>query len=79
MSTLSIRLPDSIHIHVRDWANTEGVSINQFISSAVAEKLAALATESYLAERAARGNRGAFDAALAEVPDVADEMDAVGK
>lgn len=75
MSILSVRLPDSIHAYVRDWASKEGISINQFISSAVAEKLSALATEDYLAARAARGNRNAFDAALAQVPEVPDEFD----
>lgn len=75
MTTLSVRLPDSIHARVRDWAGKEGVSINQFISSAVAEKLSALATEDYLAARALRGNRSEFDAALSEVPDVPDEFE----
>jgi len=70
MTTLSIRLPDSVHKGVRNWAEQEGISINQFVSSAVAEKLAALATETYLKDRAAKGSRAAFEAALAEVPDV---------
>ena len=75
MSILSVRLPDSIHTNVRDWASKEGISINQFISSAVAEKLSALATEDYLAVRAARSSRSAFESALAEVPDVPDEFE----
>jgi hypothetical protein len=36
-----------------------------------AEKLSALLTEDYLAERSARGNRRAFDKALSRVKDVA--------
>lgn len=35
-------------------AETEGVALNQFINIAVAEKLSALRTESYLVERTAR-------------------------
>lgn len=38
MSTLSLRLPDSLHKRVRDLAQQEGISINQFIRTAVAEK-----------------------------------------
>jgi hypothetical protein len=55
MSTLSIRLPNSIHQHAKRLAQTEGVSVNQLVSSALAEKLSALDAERYLNERAARG------------------------
>jgi len=75
MSTLSIRLPESLHVHVREWARKEGISINQFVSAAVAEKLAALATEDYLSVRAARSSQARFEAALAKVPDVPDEYE----
>jgi hypothetical protein len=42
MSALSLRLPGSIDRHIREIAKKEGVSINQFISSAVSEKISAL-------------------------------------
>jgi hypothetical protein len=70
MATLSLRLPESIHRHLTRLAKAEGVSLNQLLSSAAAEKLAALMTEEYLAERAKRASRGKFDAALAAVPNV---------
>lgn len=70
MSTLSLRLPASLHRHLRVLAEREGVSINQLISSAVGEKVAALDTLAYLQARAKRGNRKAFEAVLAKVPDV---------
>ena len=73
MSTLSLRLPDSLHNRVRELAQQDGISINQFISTAVAEKLAALMTEEYLDKRAKRGNREKFLAVLAKVPDVPPE------
>ncbi|HEY0554253.1 MAG TPA: DUF6290 family protein [Thermoanaerobaculia bacterium] len=69
MSTLSLRLPDSLHKRVRDLAQQEGISINQFVSSAIAEKMATLLTVEYLEERAKRGSREKFLAVLAEVPD----------
>lgn len=69
MSTLSLRLPDSLHRRVKELASQEGISINQFIATAVAEKMAALLTEDYLKERAVRGTRAKYEAALAQVPD----------
>ena len=70
-TTLSVRLPNSIRQHAQRLARTEGVSVNQLISSAVAEKLSALDTERYLSERAARGKNVNIDAILAKVPHVA--------
>ena len=55
MSTLSVRLPNSLHRHLRELAEREGVSMNQLISSAVGEKLASLMTEDHSA-RASRGS-----------------------
>ena len=77
MSTLRLKLPESLHEGVRELARREGISINQFITLAVAEKLSALMTEEYLQERAQRGSRAKYEAALAQVPDVTppDERD----
>jgi hypothetical protein len=65
---MSLRLPDSIHRHVKDIAKREGVSINQLIATAVAEKVSALLTEDYLQERAARADPEAFRRILNKVP-----------
>ena len=73
MSALSLRLPESLHKRVRELAAREGISINQFVATAVAEKMSALLTEDYLEERARRGRREQYRAALAEVPDVEPE------
>jgi uncharacterized protein (DUF1778 family) len=70
MSTISLRLPDSLHEQIRKLANVDGISINQFISTAAAEKLAALMTVDYLEERAKRGTRQTFEDALKRLPDV---------
>jgi hypothetical protein len=78
MSSLSLRLPESLHKRVRQVAEQEGISINQFIATAVAEKMSALLTEEYLQGRAARGSRSRYEAALVQVPDVEpDEHDAL--
>ena len=68
MSALNLRLPDSIHRHIRKIAKQDGVSINLFITSAVSEKISALTTEDYIATRAKRANRAAFKRTLARVP-----------
>lgn len=76
MSTISVRLPESLHKLAREIASQDHVSMNQFIASAVAEKISALATETYLNERAARASEAKFRTALAAVPDVPpDESD----
>jgi hypothetical protein len=71
MSTLSLRLPASLHKRVRELAQQEGISINQFVSTAVAEKMAALLTVDYLEKRAKHGSRERFLTVLAKVPDIA--------
>ncbi len=73
MSALSVRLPESLHKYAKEYAAQEGISVNQLISTALAEKLSALATEDFLELRAKRGSRGKFDAVLARVPDVVPE------
>ncbi len=77
-SNYALRLPISLKAGAEQVAREDGSTLNQFIVSAVAEKLAALKTASYFAERAARGN---LDEALAllnrnggQVPVAGDEM-----
>jgi len=69
MSALSLRLPESLHRQVRELAEREAISINQFIALAVAEKTSALLTLDYLEERARRGSRTHFRSMLDRVPD----------
>jgi hypothetical protein len=67
MSTLSLRLPESLHRQARELAKQEGISINQLITTALAEKMSALLTGEYLEARAARGDRDKFERALGKV------------
>lgn len=69
MGALSLRLPESIHRHIRDIAKAEGVSINQLISSAITEKISAIMTEEYLQKRADRANIKDMKAVLNKVAD----------
>ncbi len=68
MSALTLRLPDSLHRHLKNAAETDGVSVNQFISLAVAEKLSALQTYDLISRRAERSSRDGFLAAMAAIP-----------
>lgn len=57
-SNFALRLQPSLLDEARKVAESEGVALNQLINVAVAEKLSALRTEEYFAERAARGDVG---------------------
>ncbi len=54
---------------MRELAAEEHVSINQLISTALAEKMSALMTVEYMEERAARGSREKFERVMAKVRD----------
>lgn len=69
MSIMSLRLPESLHRRLREFAERDDVSINQLITTAVAEKLAALSTLEHLEARAKKGSKKKFLAALVRVPD----------
>lgn len=69
MSALTIRIPESLHQNLKALAEREGVSANQFIASAVAEKMASVLTLNYLKSEAAQARRGDFEAFLEGVPD----------
>ena len=70
MSSLSLRLPESLHQKLRELAKRDDISINQFIATAVAEKAAALLTVDYLEARGQRANTKLVDRVLSRVPDV---------
>jgi len=73
MSTISLRLPESLHNTARELAERENISVNQLITMALAEKISALMTEDYLEARAERGDRVKFEAVMAKVPKVEPE------
>jgi hypothetical protein len=70
MSTLSLRLPDSLHEQIKKLAKQDGISINQFISSAAAEKMSALMTIEYLEKRASKSSKSKFKKALSKIKDI---------
>lgn len=73
MNTVNVTLPQSLQDQVEALAQKEGISVPEFITLAVAEKLATLTTADYLKERAKRGSRDKLLAVLAKAPDVEPE------
>lgn len=73
MSALSLRLPKTMYEQMRELSQEEGISMNQFVLLAIAEKMATLMTAEYLETRAKRGSREKYLAALAKAPDVEPE------
>ncbi|HXP47583.1 MAG TPA: hypothetical protein VN810_09930 [Terriglobales bacterium] len=55
-SNFALRLQPALLDEARKLAESEGVALNQLINVAVAEKISALRTEEYFAERAGRAN-----------------------
>jgi hypothetical protein len=74
-----IRLPVSIKAEAERLAAEDGTSLNQFVATAVAEKVAALRTLSYFTERRGRADWLAFDRLMARTggqpPRQGDEVD----
>jgi hypothetical protein len=70
MNNINVQIPNSLYQTLQELSMQDGISIDQFISTAVAEKIASLKTESYLGELAKRGDRAKYEAVLAKVPDV---------
>ena len=73
MAAVSLRLPDSIYEFAKELSSEDRVSLNQFIVTAVTEKVSALNTEAYLKKRALLGSKEKFLKALKKVPDTKPE------
>ena len=73
MTALTVRLPNSIHQKIKELAKREDISVNQFIASAAAEKMASIMTLDYLRLEASKGNRSDFTHYLSMVSDASAE------
>jgi hypothetical protein len=73
MSNLNVQLPDSLYKSLQELAEQDGISVDQFIATAVAEKIAVLMTETYLEDLAKQGSRKKYETVLAKVPDIKPE------
>ena len=68
MSTLTIQLPDSIRAQVEELAQRDGITADQFLATAAAEKVSALRTVDFLKAEAAQGRAEDWDFVLSHVP-----------
>jgi hypothetical protein len=60
ISTFPLRLPVSMKTALEKISERDGTSMNQFLVIAAAEKIAAMETERFFAERRSRADRKAF-------------------
>ena len=71
-------MPLSLKRAIEEFVRQDGTTLNQFIVSAVAEKLAVLRTADYFATRAARADLAGFDRFMGrpggEAPGADDEI-----
>lgn len=67
MSTLNLQLPDSLHQHLAHAAEARGITVSEFVSLAIAQKLSALPPCDLITERAKRASRSAFLEAMSLV------------
>ena len=58
-STYPLRLPASLKAAVAEISKEDGTSINQFVTTAVAEKVSAMKTAEFFATRGAEADLGA--------------------
>ncbi|MHB1591467.1 MAG: toxin-antitoxin system HicB family antitoxin [Sulfuricella sp.] len=68
MTALTVRLPNSVHQKIKELAARDDISVNQFIASAAAEKMASVITLDYLKSEASKGKRSDFERYLSMVP-----------
>lgn len=69
MSTFALRLPESLYAHAKQMAEQDQASLNQFITVAVAEKVSALNTAQFFAQRAGKSKPGDLARLLSQVKD----------
>ena len=70
MTDLSAQVPDSLFQQALDLAEREKMSIDQFVTMALASQVSAWLTKDYLSKKAEQGSWEAFQEVLAQVPDI---------
>jgi predicted transcriptional regulator len=73
MEATSVRMPNSLRKAVRQLAREDNISMNQYLITAVAEKVSAQKTAAYIQERVQRGEAVNIESLLSKVPDIAPE------
>ena len=68
MSSIALRIPDSLLSSAKELASAENTTLNQFLAIAIAEKVSSMKTVQFFSERAAQADPAAALAVLAKVP-----------
>lgn len=68
MSLITVDLPESLYVKISQLSESEGISANQFLVLAAAEKMSAILTEDYLENEARKGRREDFEKVMKAVP-----------
>ncbi|MEE4358599.1 MAG: hypothetical protein V2I97_19180 [Desulfococcaceae bacterium] len=68
MSLITVDLPESLYVKISQLSESEGISANQFLVLAAAEKMSAILTENYLEKEARKGRREDFEKVMKAVP-----------
>jgi hypothetical protein len=70
---VTVELPESVHQYALRLAAKHGMTLEELVMIALAERIGSLDTISYLEERAKRGSAEKLREILAKVPDVEPE------
>ena len=73
MTKLQILIPDDVRDKAEDAAREEHISLDEFTTLALIQRLSTSIPDPYLEERAKRGNPQRFREILAQAPDVPPE------
>ncbi|BCM93104.1 hypothetical protein IAD21_04992 [Abditibacteriota bacterium] len=69
MKTLQLRLPDGIHSQIKQLAQQEGVSLNQFLVVAASNEAVRQETRDFFRRASSEYDAKAFASALDSIPD----------
>lgn len=73
MSTLSISIPDSVRSRIEVFADEDGVSVEHFVSTILAQRVAVADADSYVRQRGMRGSPERLLKLLSTAPDIPPE------
>lgn len=80
MSTVSIEIPETIRSRVEHIAHADGLSVDDFITSVLSQRIAVADADSYVRNRARKGSADKLIELLNKAPDVQpDSFDQLGK
>ncbi len=73
MSILKVSLPDSVRERVEHFAREDGVSVDDFLATVIAQRVAVAEANSYIQQRGAKGSTARMQELLKKAPDIEPE------